>query len=473
MSPFSTARRPASLTTVLMIVTTGYAALLGIAVGSHPALAALMLMPFAALVSGVAVDAEPRFWVAAAIVVDVMYAGLMWAGRPSLGSFTVDPSDVLALVGLSWALWSLAKYGTTKVKVPVTLLIMLLLVTWPVAVGMVRGQSIQGILRDAKPMLYYGTALVFVVVAVRMPHIDFAAGWLALATSLAGAFHVMAILAGWGFESGMSGVELTTGTVSRGFGLYSAYSLYGAVGLWLALGDTEAPRWKKGGQRLVGSVLIGLMVATLIRSLLIGAAVALVLALVAGRRLLSRNALTWLVVSVGMAGVASVVIASLAGIPATGLLERASSIFASSASSSGAALTRDFRVTAVTTTLAISLRFPFGIGYGDILPTAAAGLPAGLVLQYSTHSTLGWLLLRTGIVGTLIATFAFALMVRDVFSHPKISRGGLLFLMLLGSYVGESVGANTLFNSQWTMGVIMLAIAYVYRDALGLEENRE
>lgn len=456
----------ARLRQVAALAAPTYAVALGILVTRRPLFSIVLLLPFVVIVVGLIVERFRVLWAVSFVSVSVGYAAIVWSGRAALWGLTVDPVDVLAIAGVCWAIVRLFRAGSVRIRGLVPLLLVLAVVSWPVLVGTLGGRSLEGILRDAKPVLYYGFAVVLMLVDGSLVELRTMRGLLVATTLLAALYHMISIVAGWSFESGMSGVELTTGLVSRGYGLYSAYSLYGPVGLWLMVRDaTGSTRvWYQRALRVCGSVLVAVSLVTLIRSLVLGLGVALVILLIGQRRLLSARLAARLVVTALAAAIAASVIASAAGIPVSGIVERATSILRPDASSAGAAVTRQFRVDAVTTALDSAFRVPLGVGYGDIPSSSTAGVPARMVLQYSTHSSLSWLLLRTGVVGVLVWVIAAVAIGWTLLSSRVEIDDRMLILMILGSQVGESVGSNTLFGNPWSMGLVAVGLACLFQE---------
>lgn len=447
------------------------AVVLGMGVVSRPILVASVVALVGLFAAGAALDLRPLNFATALLGVSVCYAGLNGVlGRPEFAGIVVDWTDMLAVMGVGWSIWiGLRRRPDMTGGAAIAATLLLLPIMWPALVGVVVGHEMQSVLRYGKVVIYYLAAVGLGAWSVA-PQLRKYDRILILLAVIAAGYHIFSAGMGWSFESGMSAVVLTSGRVTRGYGWYSAYSLYPAMGVWLTM-----RRWGDRRMDTLGSVLgvtlLALTGATLIRSLAVAAVACMAVAVsLALRRTaeVRRTLMRLLLVAVATLVALGVLLLAFEYGPAD-VVERVASVVDSEASSTAALDTRSFRVDAISEGLRVGLRHPFGIGYG---PTdrIVEGVGSAVAGSYTTHSAISWLLIRTGVVGLLsfVCGLAWVLLVlfRRALSGDAVD---LLNVLLVTSLTVESLGSNALLSNPWTLGLLIIPLSYAFCRRVSVE----
>ena len=391
-----------------------------------------------------------------------------------LFTITIDPED-LGLVFILTYLVVLTASRRFHLRLPrghgaVLLLVAVLAI--PVMTGLAHGYYWQTSLSAGKVAFYY---LFFYACWLLIPSRAAANRILIVILGLAlaaAAYLLLARVRGYEWESGMSQVFTTQGTVSRGYGLSSATPWY-PTGCLIAVAYAWLSRATVRRRVLALLAAAALLVATfstLIRGDAVAVSVGLLVVLVAsfgpGRLAAaarSRAALTLLAVLVVLVCLAPLLVHnSFVSV----FVQRMESITQPQASALKAANTREFRLRAASQGLNYALGHPLGYGYGSM--AAVPDLEEAQIQTWGNHNFVAWLGFYGGVVGLAGVSIAWLLILRQVFrrlvSEEEERWGITAALAVLVCLTVESLDANGLFVARFVtaLAVVVLSLAFAY-----------
>ena len=411
------------------------------------------------------------------LVAAVLTAPLSRLGL-GLGSITIDPTDV----GLAVACVYLLVLTTSRRfewRVPPGHRVVLLLVVFlavPTLTGLARGHYWQSALTGGKTAFYY---LCFYVVWLLIPTKRAANRILLVILGIAiaaTAYVLVARLEGLQWQNAMSSVSTNLGTVSRGYGLWSATSWYPA-GCLIAVSYAWLSSATLGRRLLCAAAAAALLVATLstlIRSDVVAISAGFLVITLAsfGHGRLAAVARSRVALTVFAVLVVLVCLTPFLAHDSfvTVTLQRTESIVNGRASTVAAAANRQYRVDAALNGLRYAVQHPLGNGYGQ--GAQALSYQEELVQSWSYHSSVAWLGFNAGIVGLTAVCIAWLLVLREVLGRLRTETeekwGITAVAAVLVCLTVESLGGNGLFAERFVTAllVVVLALAFVYGDSL-------
>ena len=396
----------------------------------------------------------------------------------SLSTIAIDPAD-LGVVFVCVYLVVLTASRRSQLRVPrghQAVLLLIVLLAMPIMTGLAHGHYWQTAFSGGKAALYYSSFYVcWLLIPSRRAANRILMVILGLAIGAA-AYLLVARVQGWQWENLMSQVWTTQGTVSRGYGLWSATPWYPA-GCLIALSYAWLSPATIGRRVLSLTAAAALLVATL-STLLRGDVVALsagllvvILASLGPGRLAaaarSRVALTLCAVLIVLVCLSPILAHnSFVGV----FVERTVSIVNPRASAQRAADTREYRFDAASRGLRYALRHPLGAGYGSRGPLPNS--EEDQMQRWGWHNFVAWLGFNGGIVGLTGVCIAWLLILRQVFRRLRAEEeqkwGITAVSAVLVCLTVQSLDANGLFVGRYVTGlaVVVLSLAFVYGDGL-------
>jgi hypothetical protein len=431
-------------------------------------------------------------WPAVSVVV-VMLATALYDPLSRLGSISaagvaIQPIDLaLVCIVIATLLYGLATTRWKPAPRPLwPLLTLILLLAWPVILGVWRDHELQTVMFQGRVIVYY--ALFFVYWQL-IPNRRASASLILVVVAIAAvtaAYALVARVAGWQWINSMSGVVTAQGVaLSRGFGWWSAFPwcVYGAVAAFAYAWLGRASRNRRTLMALVSAALVASSLSTLIRGDVVGLVLGFVVVLYAGLR--RQYAKAWIIrrfwkgvpVALLLVGLVLVLAVTIGGTYVDAVAERVSSIVAPVVSASGSSGgTRELRIEAMRDGLASSVRHPLGVGYGNE-PGREASTSA---LNYlAGHNQVAWMGYFLGIVGILVALLCVVRigvhLARSSRHEATYEWAAVASTAILAAILGQSLGAAYLFGSPhvYPMVPVFLAIAWVFGSVPGDRGVRE
>jgi hypothetical protein len=393
--------------------------------------------------------------------------------KPGISTASITVTDlVVSCVYLVW----LFQVMSGRMRLPefsrnksLYLFICMLLV--PIPVGLMQGHVLQTVLRDARAPYYFVLSLV-VISFIR----DEGALKKLLKTFLVvGAVSLAVDYPVWVFRipiaTGLAFQELSSGRVSRHFGYHSTHVLLLVCILLLVNYLFILP----DGKRATGKVLAGLLLfvaglcLTLIRGLFLG--------MVSGSAvsLLIQRSKAKGVIILGMVFLAGFIAllfqlappettAEIISIP---MVERYASIVDPSVTTYGSRESAEGRIEAPWMIIKYGLNeHPLlGVGYGELRRPRNENDVVDPLLTLTAHSTIAWMLLRTGYIGTFVFLSCFLVFfVRGMRSFKRTAEKswyrlgyGTTSVFLVAIFVA-GIGSNMMFGSDRFSTLIAIMI---------------
>jgi hypothetical protein len=418
----------------------------------------------------------PAVSVVAMMLAAALYDPLSQISALTLGRVTLLPIDIgLACVGTVVILEALVRTHWKPVPRPLwPMATLILLLAMPIFVGLYKGYGVQSVMYQGRVAVYY---TMFFAYWQLIPHKRIATNLLSVIVAIAAigaTYGLVAHAMGWQWQNGMSNVPTSSGSLSRGYGWWSAMPWY----VWGAV-IAFAYAWlssASSGRRLVAGCVAGALVvsslSTFIRSDFVGMVLGFVVVVLFGLRDAStwRRAVNRLWVSLP---VLALVVVLLGGLAFTinrsytsAVTERVRSIVgATQTSSHTAEVTREIRINAMADGMRSALRYPLGIGYG-YLP--GREVDVSVVKYESGHNGIAWLGFYMGSVGAVIVLFCFARLGfklrRLVLTEDEYRWAAISVVAIFAAMIGQSLGAAYYFDSPhvYVLVPLLLAMAWTF-----------
>jgi hypothetical protein len=418
----------------------------------------------------------PAIGIVPMMLVAALFQPLSQISPVAVGTITVEPIDVgLFCVFVVVLLESLSRTEWKPVPRPMWPMVTLILVlAWPIVVGSYKGNGFQSVMYQGRVAVYY---VLFFAYWQLIPSKRVAANLLHTMTGIAviaAAYGLLAHIAGWQWQNSMSTVPTSQGTLSRGYGWWSAMPWY----VWGAI-IAGAYSWlssASSGRRIVMACVSGLLVVSSLSTLIRGDVIGMVLGFCVVAFVGLRHSGTWrsavkrLWVALPVIALVVILGAGLAYSTnkayVSAVSERAMSIVgASQSTSSGAQATRELRINAMSSGLRSAVQSPLGIGYG---------YPLGRVVDLADvnylagHNLIAWAGYFYGLVGLGVIVLCFigiSLHLRRVVADEREhSWAATAAVAILVAMLGQSMGAAYFFGSPhvYVLVPIILAITWTF-----------
>lgn len=325
------------------------------------------------------------------------------------------------------------------------------------AIGYHAGRPPRSIFNDLKTGFYLATCIPAATLIVRIRDLEHVVKFALIVVCAAAAYDVITRLGGpnyYPFDASASEVVLSTGVVSRAFGLVTAPPYYGVAIALVAACLTYWPLRRRGFAciAMIGVGLLGLELVLLLRGVYVGllaSGLVFLLFLIDGarysRRALGRYAV---IATVGALATAVAILAAYRFNPFRRIAERMLSIVDPSASTSHASATTSVRLdfiigAGVDLVRHGQLIFGRGLGYSAADRTATL---IGIEAFYPTlayHSAAGWVLSKTGLVGSAVFLCFLAAFILRAFAVSRLELVPRGRALLVGSTMALTFLATT------------------------------
>ena len=330
------------------------------------------------------------------------------AQKIPVGGSNIRFLDILVVVFITgWAIqFAQGKSKVPQDKQPRLLYLILVLLMFSLVRGVVRGHNLLTVLRDARAIAYYSSALAFASVLIKPNQLKRLVKYLMIFSVGTLAYYYLMRILNAPFESGLSYVTLTSNRYIRSYGIYSSWPFF-AFAFFMLVSRITVMR-PRGPVRILMWLLTGafvyaillLLMRTYFVGLVVGSMVIIVaFALQKGRRFAIKLAVTCTIVSLVL--VVIIGFAPDSNLRRHPFFERYLSIFSPKVTTHAAAVTRQDRIDAILYFQKFQKGSSWlGTGLGEVQRDEQARF-------YLFHSSMGWALYRLGILSTLVLYLIF------------------------------------------------------------------
>jgi hypothetical protein len=423
----------------------------------------------------------PSISVVSMMLAAALYQPLSGMSALRMGNVTLQPIDIALFFVLSVVLLeALVRTDWKPVPRPIwPMVTLILLLSWPIALGMTKGYGFQSIMYQGRVAVYY--ALFFAYWQL-IPNKRIATHLLLTMIAIAvvgAAYGLFAHIMGFQWHNGMSNVPTSMGDLSRGFGWWSAMPWY-VWGATIAL----AYAWLSTasfGKRLTMACVCGALVvsslSTFMRSDLVGMVFGFGVVILFGlrdsqmwrrtvNRLWAALPVLALVVVLGVGIAYSVNKAYVSAV-----VERVRSLGGSTQTSSSVAeVTRQIRINAMADGVSSAVRHPLGIGYGYLPGREVDTATARYAAQ---HDVIAWVGYFSGIVGGGILVLCFTRLGfhlrRRVVAEHEYGWAAISVAAVLAAMLGQSLGYTYFFDAPYGYVLVPLFLAMALTFGVGRE----